>query len=285
MGLSAATPRGPLTPAHDTTWRVLAADLAHTGRAVGYAHCRHWTPRTTDDDWVRRLLGPEWPRYLRARRHLTRSRLVASRWLLRTMVSRLLDTDPATVRLSADGCGRPVVLTDPPVPLSVSLSHTGDLVVAGLSLTGPIGVDVEARDRPLLALGIAEAACDRRERLRIDRLPHSRRNARLVRLWTLKEAYAKALGVGLSVDFRTLGFRLGNGWAVGEAPPPDDPAGYHPAGHHPTGHDPTGHDPASGPAQWRFNTAVVADGYCVSVATGPDSARRNPRQAWEVCAA
>lgn len=274
MGQSAVNPRGPLTPARDAAWRVLVADLARTGRAVGYAHRRHWTPRITDDDWIRRLLGPEWPRYLRARQHVTRGRLVASRWLLRTMVSRLLKVDPATVRLSVDRCGRPVVRTDLPVRLSVSLSHTGDLVVAGISLTGPIGVDVEARDRPLLALGIAEAACDRRERLRIDRLPRSRRNDRVVRLWTLKEAYAKALGVGLSVDFRTLPFRLGNGWAVGEAA----------AGETATG-DAAASRTETGAGRWQFNTAVVADGYCVSVATGPDSARRSPRPAWEVCAA
>jgi 4'-phosphopantetheinyl transferase len=56
----------------------------------------------------------------------------------------------------------------------------------------------------LLAPGFAEKFCHPEELAELRGLPPAERNLRLVRLWTLKEAYTKALGVGLAHDFSRL---------------------------------------------------------------------------------
>ncbi|MGP4088393.1 4'-phosphopantetheinyl transferase family protein [Streptomyces sp. KR55] len=176
------------------------------------------------DDWARAaagpgapgLLGADWPRYLATREPAARARLLGSRLLLRRAVAAVSGVAPDRVRLGRDGWGRPVV--HEPAGLDAGISHTAGVLVVGVALGRRIGVDVEARHRPLLAPGLAERFCHAEELAELRELPSGERNARLVRLWTLKEAYAKALGVGLAYDFTLLRPRPephGEGWVLG----------------------------------------------------------------------
>ncbi|MEJ8668274.1 4'-phosphopantetheinyl transferase superfamily protein [Streptomyces sp. MS1.AVA.1] len=89
------------------------------------------------------------------------------------------------------------------------------MLVVGVARGRRIGVDVEASDRSLLAPGLAEKFCHPEELAELCGLPPAERNLRLVRLWTLKEAYTKALGVGLAHDFSRLRPGPNRGTAAG----------------------------------------------------------------------
>jgi 4'-phosphopantetheinyl transferase len=118
-----------------------------------------------------------------------------------------------------------------PAGLDAGLSHTEDVLVVGVARDRIVGVDVEARERSLLDL--TGRICHPRELAELRGLPPGERNARLLRLWTLKEAYTKALGVGLAQDFTGLDTELVDGG-------------------------------------WRLGRAETVDGYLVAVAVGPD---------------
>jgi 4'-phosphopantetheinyl transferase len=103
-----------------------------------------------------------------------------------------------------DRRGRPCVYGVAP-RADVSLSHSGRYVVAAVSALGQVGVDVEARRE--LTPGMEELCLTPRELawLRACADPADG----FLRLWTLKEAYLKATGDGLTGDPRRVEFQLG----------------------------------------------------------------------------
>ncbi len=117
-------------------------------------------------------------------------RFLTGRMLLRELVADLTGADPASITVTAacPDCGREH--GRPRVDGAfVSLSHTGDLVVAAGSPTAPVGVDVERRD--------AAAAGRADERLAAIRLVAAGEG---LEHWTRVEAVLKADGRGLRVD-------------------------------------------------------------------------------------
>jgi 4'-phosphopantetheinyl transferase len=112
-----------------------------------------------------------------------------------------MHSDPADWRFATGEFGKPY-LADPPVGRDVrfNLSHSRSRVAVALALGAEVGVDVEALDRAeRFDSGIADAyfAPDEAAALRaID--DEALRREQFLRLWTLKEAWIKATGRGLS---------------------------------------------------------------------------------------
>lgn len=80
-----------------------------------------------------------------------------------------------------------------------NLSHSGNLVMAALSTSGRIGIDVERKDG-LQAQDIATAL--RSDELEMLRQPVSQEA--VYHLWTKKESLVKAKGQGLSLDVKAI---------------------------------------------------------------------------------
>jgi 4'-phosphopantetheinyl transferase len=137
-----------------------------------------------------------------------RAQFAAGRWLLHHAAREVFGT--AKYRLDVVD-ERPVVtLEGTRTPAAVSLSHSGDVVVCGLAPSGLLGVDVE-RVRPRKQWdGLADFALHPDERSRLAELPEAARWQGFYRVWTLKEALAKALGVGLALPFNRISFSAQN---------------------------------------------------------------------------
>jgi 4'-phosphopantetheinyl transferase len=122
---------------------------------------------------------------------------VVRRGMLRWVVGARRDVDTAGLRFAVGAHGRPR-LQDPECPgLSFSVSSSCGIVFIGLSKRGDIGVDVEGH-RPIRRLGdVAELVCDDVELAALRAMSASSQTAAFLRLWTAKEAYLKAAGVGL----------------------------------------------------------------------------------------
>jgi 4'-phosphopantetheinyl transferase len=108
---------------------------------------------------------------------------------------------PADVRLEREASGRPFVAAPSVRELDVNASHGGVWVAAAAS-AGRIGVDVEP-ERPISA-GLVERCLSTQERAHLEGLPREQVLACFFQLWTIKEAYLKAIGAGLSVDPRSI---------------------------------------------------------------------------------
>ena len=119
-----------------------------------------------------------------------------SRDLLRDVLAVHLGLRPADVPLAEEPGGRPVLVSDGH-DLRFSVSHSGEAMVIAVASGHDVGVDLERADRRV-ADGVLRRALNDRERALVAALPPSRRNEAALRLWTAKEAYAKAIGRGLA---------------------------------------------------------------------------------------
>lgn len=158
------------------------------------------------------LDSSERARAARFRFEKDRRLFVTSHVLLRVMLSRFAAVAPVAWQFTSNAQGKPEIepgLTD--VPLRFNLSHTEGLAVCAITLERDIGVDVEATDRSNCAMDIARSQFAPAEIAYLERLAPAARAEAFFIIWTLKEAYIKAIGQGLSqsladfaVDMDTL---------------------------------------------------------------------------------
>ncbi|MFJ3927869.1 4'-phosphopantetheinyl transferase family protein [Streptomyces sp. NPDC090022] len=112
--------------------------------------------------------------------------------------------------------------------LDFNLSHAHAYNLLGVARSCRIGVDVERLDRgEQQGFEVIIETFTEGEREWIGRAAAGRpRDRRVLRLWTLKESYAKARGLGLSLAFDSFSFTLAEDRGVIEfRPPADDLAG------------------------------------------------------------
>ncbi|MGF1430191.1 4'-phosphopantetheinyl transferase family protein [Kitasatospora sp. LaBMicrA B282] len=194
-------------PRPDGPWHQVRTDLAELGNAVVYTTWSEWLPSMLTTPRLRDLLGADWDRYRRTPDATVRYRFAAARLLIKCTAAPALGVPPEYLDLAYRLGGRPYLRGFDQVELS--LSHTGDLMAVGLSRTGRIGVDVEPAGRSV-RLDLLEAQIlTPMEAAEIAALPEAERVPHALRLWTLKEAYTKALGQGLRLGFKEFGFSEG----------------------------------------------------------------------------
>lgn len=169
------------------------------------------------------------------RRHMERFRQVGdrvrfavTRTLLRLMLSRVAGCPPREWRFRLASHGRPEL--DPCgqalPPLRFNVSHTAGLVACAVTLDRDVGVDVEHTQRRLMH-DVADRYFAPAEVSALRALPVDVQETTFFDYWTLKEAYIKARGLGLSIPLEQFAFTLRRGQAptISFAPElQDDPA-------------------------------------------------------------
>ncbi len=92
--------------------------------------------------------------------------------------------------------------------LKFSLSHTRGMVACAVGRTHDLGVDVEDCARSMAAVDVAKRYFATAEADLIADLPAHARNAMFFRIWTLKEAYLKAVGQGITAPLGDFAFHF-----------------------------------------------------------------------------
>lgn len=140
----------------------------------------------------------------RFRRGQDRSAFVLSRALLRRVLGTFLGLDPASIEFHYNAHGKPALLGE--TDLHFNVSHSEGM--AAIAFSGvPVGVDIEAVTSERVAMETASFfALGEREIL--SGCSEVERPDLFFRFWTLKEAYAKARGQGLSIALDASEFCL-----------------------------------------------------------------------------
>jgi 4'-phosphopantetheinyl transferase len=89
-----------------------------------------------------------------------------------------------------------------------NIAHTTGLVACALTKIGNVGIDVESVDRVVNSEEIARTYFSDREVMALQECKGVEHRTRFVELWTLKEAYLKAIGTGLSDRLNNFSFEL-----------------------------------------------------------------------------
>lgn len=153
------------------------------------------------------LSADERSRYDRFRHDDDRLMFALGRVMARTLVGRALGVDPTAWRWREGAHGRPEIAA-PDTPIRFNLSHSAGLVVCALAQGRDVGVDVEDAARPAPDPLIVRRYCSPAEAEDIE-AQGPRWRDRFLTYWTLKEAYLKARGLGISVHLADISFLIG----------------------------------------------------------------------------
>jgi 4'-phosphopantetheinyl transferase len=153
-------------------------------------------PRAELDEYRGWLDADECRRASAFRRPVDRDRFIARRGLMRAHLGQELGIAPQMVRIAADEHGKPFLRDDP--DLAFNLSHSNGLALLATMRGGAIGCDIEWRNPELACPRVAQRLFAADEYAMLTALPSEQWIAGFYNCWTRKEAYVKALGLGLS---------------------------------------------------------------------------------------
>ncbi len=135
---------------------------------------------------------------------------LAARILVRSVLSLYAPISPSAWRFEPNRWGRPYIANpDAPPGLLFNLSHKPGLITCLVGCGRDLGVDVEdaSANRPYLR-EIAQRFFSATEVARLVALPEAQHVRRFFELWTLKESYIKARGIGLSLGLSKFSFSV-----------------------------------------------------------------------------
>jgi 4'-phosphopantetheinyl transferase len=167
------------------------------------------TVQTCIESWLSDQERQRWQRFVFPQDRL---RFLQARALVRNVLARYLALTPAQLEFTRNAHGKPQLQLPAATLLPLvqfNLSHTQGLLVLAVTVDAAIGVDVESVTRKVDMLTLAERFFSASEFTMLQQCAASELRERFFRLWTLKEAYVKACGLGLQMGLDTFAFGFG----------------------------------------------------------------------------
>lgn len=133
----------------------------------------------------------------RAERYLIldhRRRYAITHGALRVVLSCYMGVDPSSLKFAYGPRGKPSLLGDGP---QFNLSHSAQLAMIAVA-AAPLGIDCEKMRHLERLLDIGRRQFSAVEYEALQKIPEADRLLAFYRCWTRKEAYVKALGLGLA---------------------------------------------------------------------------------------
>lgn len=141
-----------------------------------------------------------------------RRAFVVSRGFLRQVIGRYLNAKPEALCFSYSRYGKPALNGEhKDSTLRFNMSHSRGVALVAVTEANEIGVDVEYIRADFATEDIARRFFSLREVEAFNALPNELRVAAFFRCWSRKEAYIKAIGLGLSQPLDGFDVTLGPG--------------------------------------------------------------------------
>lgn len=150
-----------------------------------------------DGDLLDTLPRPERIRATRYRFVEPRQRFVVARSLLRVLLSHYAGIPASELQIDAGVHGRPYLAGPRGTGLCFNMAHGGELIAIAVACGREVGVDIETFDRAVAMHAVMRRLYSSTELQWLARQPPRTRDGAMLTLWTCKEAFGKALGVGL----------------------------------------------------------------------------------------
>ncbi len=179
--------------------------------------CRDEKVSSHQMEW---LDAEELTRFNRFRADSDRRLFAVAHVFLRQTLSRSGPWQPRDGRVVRGEFSRPELA--PPFDaggLRFNLSHTRGLVAVVITRNLDCGIDVEKRNRDLDLAQVSRAAFAESERSEMLALAPTDQRRRFFELWTLKESYIKARGMGLALPLKQFAFYLPKNLSDNETEP------------------------------------------------------------------
>ncbi len=164
-------------------------------------------PAALTQQALARLQAKEIVRYERLVQQRHRLEFLLGKWLTRICLSEYTGLALGDWQFTYNAYGKP----QPREGLGVqapyfNLSHSHGRAVLAVGRTPELGVDIEFTGRKRRVAQIAHRYFAEEEIQALRALPHSDQPSRFYELWSLKEAYIKARGLGLAIPLRSFAY-------------------------------------------------------------------------------
>jgi 4'-phosphopantetheinyl transferase len=134
-----------------------------------------------------------------------RDRFVIARGMLRMILGRYLDVEAERLQICYGPYGKPVLAdVHKKDRLHFNVSHSHSLTLCAIARERELGIDLEYVREELATESIARHVLSQGEIERLRELPPSQRARAFFNCWTRKEAYIKAVGIGLSLPLNQI---------------------------------------------------------------------------------
>ena len=133
--------------------------------------------------------------------HLRR-RYVVAHSFLRQVLADTIGAAAQSIRFETSAHGKPFLADHPTVQFN--MSHAQGIAYIAIAPSGHLGVDVELHHRIEDLMNVARTVYSPVELHELELMSGDEQTAGFLRCWTRKEAYVKALGVGLGAELREI---------------------------------------------------------------------------------
>lgn len=123
-----------------------------------------------------------------------KARFRIARGVLRKILAQYLEILPNELNFHYTKYGKPYIKNH---DLHFNISHSHNIILYAISKQYPVGIDVEFCKPDIDCLAVAEQFCSPHEYKELLQLPLNIRANRFYQYWTRKEAFVKAMGLGL----------------------------------------------------------------------------------------
>ena len=135
-----------------------------------------------------------------------RRRFVVAHGVLRDLLGRYVVSDAGRIRFVCNAFGKPELHSEFGSRIKFNLSHSADLALIAIARDADIGVDLECIEerRESNYADIAQSFFSAIEVDALSRVPSDLYVKAFFGCWTMKEAYVKACGEGLSIPLTSF---------------------------------------------------------------------------------
>ena len=170
-----------IEPDHIHIWKVDLKEISDTREVTS-------TLSPGERKRVARLIDP-----------IKREHFRSARFALRTILSGYTHMPSETIQFSYQGNGKPFIEQDTQkTSISFNITHSADLMLVAVSNGSQVGIDLEKQQPVSSREFIIRQYFSKLDTECFEGLSEEEKRSAFLCLWTLKEAYAKALGTGFA---------------------------------------------------------------------------------------
>ena len=134
-----------------------------------------------------------------------RSKFITARGHLRKILGRYLKTRPEEIVFAYNEYGKPgIPAGSNRQKINFNLSHSRDIALCAIAADYEVGIDIEYVRRVMRSEKILERFFSPGETEYYHSCPANMRERAFMTLWTMKEAYSKAVGTGFTSNLKEL---------------------------------------------------------------------------------
>ena len=139
-----------------------------------------------------------------------RNRYIVARATLRKLISSYAEVSHKNIVFEYTKYGKPFLDTKNNIQgIKFNIAHSQDAVVYAFTKNIDVGIDIEFVNKDFVIDDVIKYCCSEQEQYRLKSLSENQRYCYFYKLWVIKEALVKAMGLGLSYDLRQIHINFG----------------------------------------------------------------------------